>query len=199
LNAGEQAHLSERIRAGEPEAENELVGRYHPRILAALIGLTRDREAARDLAQDALLIALRAVRSGRLNDPEKLGEYILGIARILAKNYVRQKIDRQARENELPAEVVDRLAGSLAHARLEEAERQRSVRTALADLSRTDREIVLMTLEGRKPREIAAALEISPDVVRQRKFRAIQRLTNSLGFLSQNGSANHVMTGAEPE
>jgi RNA polymerase sigma-70 factor (ECF subfamily) len=199
FSAFEQAQLTERIRAGEPEAEEEMVRRYHPRILAALIGLTRDREASRDLAQDVLIVTLQSVRSGRLNDPEKLGLFILGIARILARNHVRRRIDRQSREFALPAEIGDRLAGPLAQARLEEAERVLSVRAALNELPHADREIVLLTLEGRKPREIAATLQITADVVRQRKFRAIQKLSTSLGSLSQTGAPRHVMSGAGPE
>uniref|UniRef100_Q027T9 RNA polymerase, sigma-24 subunit, ECF subfamily n=1 Tax=Solibacter usitatus (strain Ellin6076) TaxID=234267 RepID=Q027T9_SOLUE len=192
LSPREQADLAERIRAGEPLAEEELVRRYHARILAALIGQTRDREASRDLAQDVLIIALGAVRSGRVNEPEKLGLYILGIARILAKNHIRKRIDQQSREEELPAEVRDRIAGPLGQARMEEAERERSVREALDELPGADREIVLLTLDGRKPREIAATLGMAPDVVRQRKSRAIQKIALSLGTVSQTGGPGHL-------
>ena len=192
LSPGQQVDLAERIRAGEPLAEEELVRRYHPRILAALIGQTRDREASRDLTQDVLIIALRAVRSGKVNEPEKLGLYILGIARILAKNHIRRRIDQQSREDELPAELIDRIAGPLGQARMEEAERERSVREALDELPQSDREIVLLTLDGRKPREIAATLRIAPDVVRQRKSRAIQKIALSLGTLSQTGGRGHL-------
>src|SRR6266545_2501935 len=99
----EQAQLAERIRAGESVAEDELVRRYQQRILATLTSVTRDREASRDLAQDVLIITLRAVRSGKLNDPEKLSLFILGTARILAKTHIRKRISRQTREDELPA------------------------------------------------------------------------------------------------
>ena len=157
-----------------------------------MIGQTRDREASRDLTQDVLIIALRAVRSGKVNEPEKLGLYILGIARILAKNHIRRRIDQQSREDELPAELIDRIAGPLGQARMEEAERERSVREALDELPQSDREIVLLTLDGRKPREIAATLRIAPDVVRQRKSRAIQKIALSLGTVSQTGGRGHL-------
>jgi RNA polymerase sigma-70 factor (ECF subfamily) len=199
FSPGEQSNLAERIRAGNPLAEEELVRRYYPRILAALIGQTRDREGSRDLAQDVLIITLRAVRTGKVNDTEKLGLFILGIARIVAKNHIRTRIDRQAREEELPAELIDRLSAPLHDARREEEDRERSVRAALEELTQADREIVLMTLDGRKPREIAAALEISSDVVRQRKFRAIQKIASSLGILSQTGGSGHLISGAKSE
>src|SRR5690242_20258670 len=196
LTPGEQAQLIERIRAGDGEAEEILVQRFHPRALAALTALTRDREAARDLAQDVLLVTLRAARNGKVNDPEKLGLYILGIARILAKNHIRKKILQRTREDELPAEVLDRVSGAMASARAEEEERESSVRRALEELPAADRDIVLLTLDGRKPREIAATLQIAPDLVRQRKFRAIQKIANCLGSLSQSGRAGHFRSGA---
>jgi RNA polymerase sigma-70 factor (ECF subfamily) len=199
LSPGEQAQLAERIRAGDSVAETELVRRYHPRILAALIGQTRDREASRDLAQDVLITTLRAVRSGKVNDPEKLGLFVLGIARIVAKNHIRRRIDRQAREETLPADLIDRLSGPLGQARADEAARERSVRAALDALPQADRDIVLLTLDGRKPREIAAALQLSPDVVRQRKFRAIQKIAASLGTLSQTGGSGYLISGAKSE
>ena len=130
---------------------------------------------------------------------KKLGLFILGIARILAKNHTRRKISRQSREDELPPDLIDRLSGPLGQARREEEERERVVRAALDDLPQCDRDIVLMTLDGRKPREIAATLQLSPDVVRQRKFRAIQKIAISLGTLSQTGGAGHFMGGAQPE
>jgi RNA polymerase sigma-70 factor, ECF subfamily len=199
FSPGEQAQLAGRIREGEPAAEDELVRRYHPRILAALIGQTRDRETSRDLAQDVLIITLQAVRSGKVNDPEKLGLFILGIVRILAKNHIRRQIDQRSREDELPETLVDRLSGPLGQARIEEAERERSVRAALDALPQADRDIVLLTLDGRKPREIAATLRLTPDVVRQRKFRAIQKIAASLGTLSQTGDSGHCINGVKSE
>ena len=146
-----------------------------------------------------MIVTLRAVRSGKVNDPEKLGLFILGIVRILAKNHIRRQIDQRSREDELPENLVDRLSGPLGQARIEEAERERSVRAALDALPQADRDIVLLTLDGRKPREIAAALRLTPDVVRQRKFRAIQKIAASLGTLSQTGDSGHCITGAKSE
>ncbi len=100
------------------------------------------------------------------------------------------------REEALPADLIDRLSGPLGQARGDEAERERSVRAALDALPQADRDVVLLTLDGRKPREIASALQMSPDVVRQRKFRAIQKIATSL---SQTGGSGHLISGARSE
>jgi hypothetical protein len=53
-------------------------------------------------------------------------------------------------------------------------------------------------LDGRKPREIAASLQLAPEVVRQRKVRAIQRIADSIRKLSQTPGPNHFVHGANP-
>ena len=144
-----------------------------------------------------MIITLRAVRSGKVNDTEKLGLFILGIARILSQESHSQEDRPAMREEALPADLIDRLSGPLGQARRDEAERERSVRAALDALPQADRDVVLLTLDGRKPREIASALQMSPDVVRQRKFRAIQKIAT--WTLSQTGGSGHLISGARSE
>ena len=194
----QQAALAERIRAGDAAAEEEVVRLFYPRVLATLICRTRDREASQDLTQDVLLAALRAMRSGAVNDPEKLAVFIQGIARNLANNHVRVRSVRRSREDALPPELSDRLAAPLRSAQVEESKREDRVRQALDVLQQGDRDILLLTLEGRKPREIAASLQLAPEVVRQRKVRAIQRIADSLRKLSQTPRSNHFVHGANP-
>ena len=47
--------------------------------------------------------------------------------------------------------------------------------------------------------DCAATLRIAPDVVRQRKFRAIQKIASSLGTVSQTGGSGHFIGGAKSE
>jgi RNA polymerase sigma-70 factor (ECF subfamily) len=198
LSPTEQAALAERIRAGDASAEEDVVRLFYPRVLATLVCRTRDREASRDLAQDVLLAALRALRSGALNDPEKLALFIQGIARNLANNHVRVRSIQRSREDELPADLSDRIAAPLLSAQVEESKKEARVRQALDTLQQGDRDILLLTLDGRKPREIAASLQLAPEVVRQRKVRAIQRIADSIRKLSQTPGPNHFVHGANP-
>jgi RNA polymerase sigma-70 factor (ECF subfamily) len=58
----------------------------------------------------------------------------------------------------------------------------RRVQTSLNRLDRLDRRILSLTLlEGLKPGEIASRLQMSVDVVRQRKCRALRELAEMLG------------------
>jgi RNA polymerase sigma-70 factor, ECF subfamily len=197
LSTSEQAALAERVRAGDASAEEEVVRHFYPRVLATLVCRTRDREASRDLAQDVLLAALRALRSGAVNDPGKVAVFIQGIARNLANNYVRVRSIQRSREDALPLELSDRLAAPLRSAQVEESKREDRIRQALGVLQQGDRDILLLTLEGRKPREIAASLQMAPEVVRQRKVRAIQKIADSLRKLSQTAGPSHFIHGVK--
>ena len=60
-------------------------------------------------------------------------------------------------------------------------------------LDETDREILNLTLlKGMKPGEIAAELDLSDEVVRQRKSRAVKRIAERIRSLSQNAVGGHL-------
>ena len=184
---GEHGRLVDRIRSGDGAAEEELVRFVSPRVFAMLVARTRDREAARDLLQDVLIAVLRSVRDGALRDAERLVPFVHGTARNLVNNYFREKV-REPKTEELSdvhAEVVN-------HEALDLEERERMVRQALAMVDGTDRQIVLMTMvEGRKPGDIAERLGLSSEVVRQRKSRAIRKISDFIKALSQSSGHDY--------
>ena len=184
---GEHGRLVDRIRSGDGAAEEELVRFVSPRVFAMLVARTRDREVARDLLQDVLIAVLRSVREGALRDSERLVPFIHGTARNLVNNYFRDKV-RQPKTEELSdihAEVVN-------HEALEAESRERLVRQALSMVDETDRQIVLMTMvDGRKPGDIAERLGLSPEVVRQRKSRAIKKISEFIKALSRSTAGDY--------
>ena len=133
-----------------------------------------DPAAAEDLVADAFVVALR-----RLDDvPLDLGEaraWLVVTVRRLAAN--RRRRDR-SRDEHWRAAVRDGWHAS-AGASAEEvvAERDACVR-ALAALSETDREVVLLVAwEGLSPDQAAAVLGLSPNAFSVRLHRARRRLT----------------------
>ena len=59
----------------------------------------------------------------------------------------------------------------------EDQQRAQLVRRAVSELESDDRRILMLTLvEGLTPGEIASRLRLSPEVVRQRKSRAIKKV-----------------------
>jgi RNA polymerase sigma-70 factor (ECF subfamily) len=169
------ADLAGRIERGDAAAENELAQLFWPRVLALLASRTHDRETARELCTDVLMAVLRALRRGRLNQPDRLVGFVLGTARNLANNHVRTR-----RQRPIPEPLPEELAQEPAPDAVELRERAEALRGALAHLAPIDRHILhLVVVDGQRSGEVAAQLGLSPEVVRARKCRALKRLSES--------------------
>jgi RNA polymerase sigma factor (sigma-70 family) len=138
-----------------------------------VLARTRDREAARDLTQEVMLAVVLALRNGQLREMERLAAFVYGTARNVINNYLRSR-------NRVPREESIDTAPEVASTpdRVESSERVVLIRRVVRDLDSTDRKILMLTLvEGLKPGEIAARLDLTSDVVRSRKSRAVRRMT----------------------
>ena len=95
LSDAEQASLVDRLRAGDGDAENEFAALFGARLRAMITSRIGNREEARDLAQDALVAALRSLRAGQLRDAERLAAFVYGVGRNVANNYLRRRQGRR--------------------------------------------------------------------------------------------------------
>jgi RNA polymerase sigma factor (sigma-70 family) len=176
-----QSALAERVRNGDPSAEDELVRIFRERVLVMMRVRTQEPDAARDLCQDVLIAVLRALRQGQLRAPERLAAFVHGIARNTANNYLRTR-RRQAVLDEL-SESVPSLGWNDP---VESAERRQLVSRALSSVTQEDRRILMLTLvEGLKPGEIAKRLGLNDEVVRTRKSRALRKVIERVRDLSR--------------
>ncbi len=177
-----ECHLVENILRGDPAAEAELAEHYRERIFLVAALRTKDREAASDLTQEILLAVLLALRKGQLRQQESLASFICGTARNLINNYIRSQIQR--REEPLS----DEPAGHAQWPDEDDAERRALVRQALNAMPRQDSLILLMTLvDNLRPGEIADRLELTSDVVRARKSRALKKIKERVRKLVTKG------------
>lgn len=94
--------LVERIRAGDPGAEAELVGCYGAGLSYLLRKVTGNAVLSEDLLQETFRVALRRVRAGELREPEKLG----GFLRQTAKNLARAERRRGGRWESMDEDVA---------------------------------------------------------------------------------------------
>lgn len=62
----------------------------------------RDRQAAEDLAHDTLQTVIEALRAGRLDDPNRLGGFVYGVAKNKAREAGRAHARRRRIADELP-------------------------------------------------------------------------------------------------
>jgi RNA polymerase sigma factor (sigma-70 family) len=157
-----------------------------------LLALSHDPDLTADLLQDVMIEAICALRRGQLRDPGKLKAFVAAIGRnALNKHYNRRT--RRPAMVELPENLPDLRSMTTSQ---EHEERGVMAMEAIASLEKTDKTILEMTLvDGLKPGNIAKQMGLSPDVVRQRKLRAIRRVIDFMGQMSQKRSSVPIVQG----
>ena len=180
----------ERLKQGEAEAFELLVAERSGEIYGLLYRLTENPEEARDLTQETFLRAFQNI--ARFRGDADLRTWIYRIAINQARNRWRWW-RRRRRDVTVSLDSPDGLYGQPLHATLRaertssperqtlDHERERALRTALQNLSRTYREtVVLRDIEGFSYEEIAATLEISIGTVKSRLSRGREELRQKL-------------------
>jgi RNA polymerase sigma-70 factor (ECF subfamily) len=172
----DDALLARKIAAGEDrDAEAALCRRWFPRIRA--FGRLRlgSAEAAADLAQEVLVVVIRALREGRVAEPERLGAYVTGVSRNLAKDWKAAERRRTA--------LLDRFGPTWFESvtpapRIEQAR----LSDCLGKLTPRDRAVVVLTYyAGADGDAIGKDLGMSESNVRVTRFRALKQLSECIG------------------
>jgi RNA polymerase sigma factor (sigma-70 family) len=164
------------VLAGDRRAFGALVERHVGRATALVRRLLGSRAETEDVVQEATLQAYLGLRE--LREPEHFGAWFAAIAANLAKMRLRETCGRLV--------PLDGLDGSLASDDpLETRERLRAIHEALADLSTSEREAVLLHyVGGLTTPEIASRGDERVGTVRVRLHRARRRLQSSLAALA---------------
>ena len=172
----EDADLVRLISSGDDhEAEAELFRRMAPRIRLYGLRHLRDKHASEDLTQQVLIIALEALRAGRLREPEKLASFVLGTCRMTVLNLRRgaERKERLLEQHlpELPAAAQPAVA-------LDRELLQRCVQ----GLKERERTVVVMSyFDEATGADVASFLGISEANVRVIRHRAIRQLRLCMG------------------
>ena len=152
-------------------AETELYRRFAPRVRLYGLRHLRDEDAARDLAQQVMLLAIEKLRAGAIRDADQIASFVLGVSRTMAKDWKRRDWRREKlRETFLPASMVGspRRDATLDLDRLE---------SCLARLADRERMVVLLTFYAEKTAsEVGKELRLTEGNVRVIRHRAIERL-----------------------
>lgn len=151
--------------------ERDLCAQYAPRIRAFGLRHLRNGSDADDLVQVVLLAVLSALRAGRIEDPARIGAYVIGTCRNAVMDMRRGATRRERLADRSAAELPEGYVpawGAVDHVHVERC---------LAELEPRDRMIVVGTfLEDRDADEIARALSLTPGNVRVIRHRALARL-----------------------
>ncbi len=190
-DSGETQDLLERAQAGEPRAFEELFAGYRAYLLQfvelRLDPKLRSRVDASDVVQEAQMEAARRLQGYLEGPPVPFRLWLRQIAQDRLLNLQRRHATtaRRAvgREQSLPERssllLAQQLlaAGSTPSQRLNRRELARRLRQGMAQLSESDREILLLrNVEGLSNREVGHLLGIEPAAASQRHGRAMLRL-----------------------
>lgn len=180
MGPAEERELIDRARAGDGAAQEVIVRRLYPRLLASAIRLARRRDMAEDLAQETLIRALRAI--DRFDGRSALFTWTYRILINLWMNALR----REGHRCELAMSSFDDLHAGGGSRECEEAQPDRvamgreSLRRlweaihALPDGFRTT--LLMVVFEDMTYEEVGRALGCSEGTVAWRVFKAREML-----------------------
>lgn len=173
-----ELELIDRVQRGENELFYELVRPYERRVFAAAMAILRNESDAEDVAQEAMLKALRAIRQFRAD--ARFSTWLIQITvnealmrRRKDRNHVIEAIDdrRDEESDYAPRDFAD--WREIPSEALERKEVRQRLAQALASLDRKYREVfVLRDMEQLNIQETADALGISIASVKTRLLRA---------------------------
>lgn len=171
--------LVERCRAGDALAWEALVRRYQGRVYSVCVHYLRDREEARDAAQDVFLKVWRALDTYR---GETFLPWLLRMTRNHAIDRTRRRKARPPAEDVLLDDGVELEGrGDTPEDASDRAGKRRLIRRALAKLSDVNREILLLKdIQGLSLDEIARMLGLPLGTVKSRGNRARAELARAV-------------------
>ena len=168
----EQEHIFNELlvmktQDGDMEAFSFLVKRWHPALLRQAYRLTRDDEAALDVAQEAW----RAIAKGiyRLKSPAAFGTWSFRIVSNKAANWVKDEQKIRSLKNDREAVIQED--------QKETSDNIELIRKALNELPVKSRAILSMFyIDNHSVKEISEILSLSSGTVKSRLFYARKML-----------------------
>jgi RNA polymerase sigma-70 factor (ECF subfamily) len=192
------ADLVARIRRGERAAEAEMAARYGRGLFYLLRRRTGDPELALDLRQDAFVVAIRKLRAGALNEPERLAGYLRGVALNLLLAEQRKTARRATSvDSDAVESAPDPGQGPFDHVSTDEI--RQAVRSLLQELrTPRDREILTRLYIHEEDRE-SVCRNVGVDAVHFNRvlFRAKQRFRELLLGAERKNTLQ--LVGRDPE
>ncbi len=181
-----EAELIAGCRAGNQQALDELVKRYHGAVLRVCVSLLGSRDVE-DLVQDIFIKILRRIDS--FEGRSSLFTWIYEITANHCRDELRRrKYRRWFSLQSLPAEAVEQIKSNEASAsdQMERDELHGQLRQALNQLEPKYRElIVLRDLEELSYEEIARLNKMAVKLVKSRLFQARKILTAKMKKISE--------------
>ncbi len=170
-----ELRLVARLKAGDASAFDAVYDAFRPRLFSFLVRLSRRRDVAEDLLEEAWLRLV--TRANTLSDDTSLGAWLFTVARNLHASWCRHRAVDAERVSELTPSWPAPAPGETPFESAARSETERRLEVALARLPQRDREaLLLVAVEGLTPSEAAWSLGLPPETLRKRLQRARERL-----------------------
>lgn len=165
-----------RCQDGDEDALKTLIARWQPRLGRLAWRLTSEREAARDIAQDAWVAIVRGIK--RLKDPAGFRAWAYRIVTNKCADWTRRVVVRRSVAKELRDTAAE--SAGLSN-ETDSASEVTRMCDALAKLPGEQRAILsLHYLDGMGLAEIARVLDVPTGTVKSRLYHARSRLKQAL-------------------
>lgn len=188
----EEKELVRRTMEGDEEAFGVLVKKYRTKVFNLAYSLTRDRDAADDLAQESFIKAYFALPRFKLKSG--FGTWLYRIAMNTVKDYLRKKgkIREVAFGKEIEHLVIQEDEMERKEKKQQEEQNRRLVHEAIQSLPEKYQLILsLRDIQGFSYGEIADILNISPGTVDSRLHRARKSLRKKIGLFLIKKEESH--------
>lgn len=190
----EERQLVRLAQEGSPEAFEELVRKFQPKVFSMALSFTRNRQAADDLAQEVFLKAYLALP--RFHGRSEFGTWLYRIS----VNHIKDFLRKKGRAKEVSLDDVpeisfsDREQTERAEEERETEARRNVVRKFVDGLPEKYRVILtLRDVQGLAYEEIARILKLSPGTVDSRLHRARRMLRVRLApYLAGQGGTHEL-------
>lgn len=186
------SELVARTQAGDPDAFDELVVRYTPRLYGLVYNMTSNHEDTNDLLQDVFAKAYRSIQG--FQGKSSFYTWVHSIAVNMTINFLKKRgkrinmslddIDSGVQHD---PDFLEATVSSDPRRETNLSELQQRLNEAMMKLSHDHRAVVTMfDIQGMPHAEIAKILKISEGTVRSRLFYAHRQLQNFLEEFIKN-------------
>jgi RNA polymerase sigma-70 factor (ECF subfamily) len=165
--------LVQRAQAGDRHAAGAVCLRFAPAVRSFARRRLATSDAVDEFTQDVMLVLVEALGSSKLEAPERLPGFVLGICKNFARDRVRQRERREALWNQYAADLAE-LTPAVPEQPTYEI---MHLEDCLSSLSKRAREVVRLAYsEAASPKQIADQLALSEGNARVLRHRSLLAL-----------------------
>ncbi len=169
--------------AGDQAAYTDLVKRHQRFVFTLAMRFVKTREDAEEVAQDAFVKAYRSLAA--FQQQAKFTTWLYSVVYTTAMTFLRRRrLNTTSIDNEETYIQLENEAGSFDNNLAENKSRTFYINQAVAQLLPDDAAVITLFYNGEQSlEEIGAALNMEPNTVKVKLFRARQRLKDKLQHL----------------